>query len=195
MWGALRHKSCCTQSANACEMTGREERRRPVCTQTRFCIAGGSTWQPRNVPAPDPNPDLGPRRQGLPKTLRPLGYELNLAGYPPVRRRPASREVPSASDSNQDLGSGRTQIQIWVRSGGHFSVSAARLGCEINSRAKLFIDKNDQPQRPPRRRTQIRIWVGGFDVLPGRHESRMRIRRAGMMETPATPRMEIRHAR
>ena len=187
MPGNAPHKSCCSQSAKACEISGREERCRPVCTQTRFCIAGGSTWQPRNVPAPDPNPDLGPRRQGLPKTLRPLGYELNLAGYPPVRRRPASREVPSASDSNQDLGSGRTQIQIWVRSGGHFSVSAAHLGCEVNSRAKLFIDKYDQPQRPPRRRTQIRIWVVGLDAL--------RIRRAGMMETPATPRMEIRHAR
>ena len=116
MWGALRHKSCCTQSANACEMTGREERRRPVCTQTRFCIAGGSTWQPRNVPAPDPNPDLGPRGRGYRRRCVPLVMNLTLRAIPRSGGAPQAEKCPRL----------RTQIRIWVLGG-----PKSRFGSEV----------------------------------------------------------------
>ena len=116
MLGNDRHKRCCSQSAKACEISGREERCRPVCTQTRFCIVGGSAWQPRNVPAPNPNPDLG---------------------------------------------SERTQIQIWVRAGRGFRDRCAPLVMNLTLRSITRSGGAPQAEKCPRLRTQIRIWVLG----------------------------------
>ena len=64
-----------------------------------------------------------------------------------------------AADPNPDLGCERTQIRIWVRSGGRFSANGRFRGQRITLKLKSLVEENSLSFAPQLMWTQILIWV------------------------------------